>query len=440
MADPSEDDSGSLRWLDRNDAMSGTAAVLLVAAFSILSARSVAPPVDALIFVLLSASAWLAFAAFVSCDQPSRRAVVFGFTAACLARVAGVAATPIYEDDWARYLWDGWRTITDGTPYGVAPAEFLERADVPALWVTVLQTVNHPDVPTIYGPTLQGIFAFASAVAPADLVVLKVLLVIFDLVIWGLVWRLGGSEAGLKYALCPLVIFEVSFNAHADVVGVAFMVLAFYLLSQSRPIVSGIAFGLAIAAKPLAIALAPIFVQRRAFAAVIAAVIAIGVLYAPFVVRGATEADGLAVFSKYWEFNSFGFAVLKDFVSEPQVRALSLAIGSVISGALMLAWLLRSTDTTPPVDLWLLAVLLFSPVVNPWYLLWIVPWAALRGSVLSFAALAAVSASYLTDGVLGIESDGYHDHQWWVRPLEVMLFVSIAFGLFLSTRKRAPAS
>jgi hypothetical protein len=390
--------------------------------------------------MLLNASAWLAFAAFVSCNQPGRTAIVFGFTAACLARVVGIAATPVYEDDWARYLWDGWRTIREGTPYGIAPAEFLERADVPSSWMAILQTVNHPDVPTIYGPTLQGVFALASAVAPADLIVLKVVLVIFDLVIWGLLWRLGGSEAGLRYALCPLVIFEVSFNAHADVVGVAFMVLAFCLLSQSRSIVSGIAFGLAIAAKPLAIALAPIFVQRRAFAAVIAAVIAIGVIYAPFVLRGATEADGLAIFSKYWEFNSFGFAVLKIFVSEPAVRVLSLAIGSALSGALVLAWLLRSPDTTPPVDLWLLAMFLFSPVVNAWYLLWIVPWAALRGSALSFAALAAVSASYLTDGVLGIEGDGYHDHQWWVRPLEALLFASIAFGLFLSTRKRSPAS
>ena len=439
MADATGDNSSSMGWFDRDDALSSAAAILFVAAFGILSARSTGEQVDALTFVLLIATTWLTFAVFLCCEE-TNRTVRFGVMAAGLARIAGVAAAPIYEDDWARYLWDGWRTIADGTPYGVAPAEFLERADVPAVWMTVLQTVNHPDVPTIYGPTLQGVFALAAAIGPAELLVLKLLFVIFDLIVWVLVWKLGGATAGLRYALCPLVVFEVSFNAHADIVGVALMVLAFFLLSRRGLVRSGIAFGLAIAAKPLAIALAPIFLGLRAFAALFAAIVTIGAAYAPFFLRGATEADGLAVFSQYWEFNSFGFAVLKEYVGEPHVRALSLALGCSISGALMLVWLLRPTEKTPPVDLWLLALFLFSPVVNAWYLLWIAPWAALRGSAISFAALAAVSTSYLTDGVLGIEGTGYHDHQWWVRPLEVMLFASIAFGLFLFARKRSQTS
>ena len=40
-------------------------------------------------------------------------------------RVIGVFAFPVLEDDFYRYLWDGWQTVTQGTPYGLAPAAYF---------------------------------------------------------------------------------------------------------------------------------------------------------------------------------------------------------------------------------------------------------------------------------------------------------------------------
>jgi hypothetical protein len=59
----------------------------------------------------------------------------------------GVAAlsAPLLEDDWARYLWDGWRFIESGSPYGVAPLAFFQDPTVPELLQNRLSEINDTD-------------------------------------------------------------------------------------------------------------------------------------------------------------------------------------------------------------------------------------------------------------------------------------------------------
>ena len=44
---------------------------------------------------------------------------------AVVFRLCGLAGGPIYEDDFYRYLWDGYRFATTGMPYGVSPEAFF---------------------------------------------------------------------------------------------------------------------------------------------------------------------------------------------------------------------------------------------------------------------------------------------------------------------------
>ncbi len=39
--------------------------------------------------------------------------------------VIGVLGDPLWEDDFFRYLWDGYRFYETGSPYGIAPPHFL---------------------------------------------------------------------------------------------------------------------------------------------------------------------------------------------------------------------------------------------------------------------------------------------------------------------------
>jgi hypothetical protein len=403
---------------------------LLLGAFVALALAGHFPPIEALSFAIALSAAWVGYALFFLDRSSVTTSVLWlGIGAAIAARIAGLATPPIYEDDWARYLWDGYRFLQDGTPYAHAPALYVDDANVDPGWQSILQQVNNPDVPTIYAPALQYVFALASWFAPTSLAVLKVILIGFDLVLWVTVWRLAGTAAGLRYALCPLVIFEVSFNAHADIIGAALAVVCYALAHNGKKVAAGVAFGVALACKPFAVICAPALTTRHWPSIALGAAAALALLYVPFIRDGATELAGVQIFSKWWEFNSLGFAGLKAAFGDSAARPLALVIGVGLCGALMMSWRLREPNTVPPADKWLLALLALAPVINPWYLLWAAPWACLRPTALTWSVLPAVSVSYLTFGVLGHDQVHAFDHPAWVRPLEVALAAAIWVSL-----------
>ena len=87
---------------------------------------------------------------------------------AVVFRICGLAGGPFYEDDFYRYLWDAYRFATTGTPYGVAPEEFFVDPGVPESFQRVLDGINYPELPTIYGPTTQLVFLLGYVVQPAS--------------------------------------------------------------------------------------------------------------------------------------------------------------------------------------------------------------------------------------------------------------------------------
>lgn len=405
------------------------ASALMVAAYLTLAWRGGSPPIDGMVFAASLIAAWTGYALFFAEERPTPAALWLGVAVSVAARIAGLMTPPIYEDDWARYLWDGYRFLQDGTPYLAAPIAYAGDSSLDASWLSILGTVNNPDVPTIYAPTLQYVFAFTSWIAPTSVAGLKSVLIAFDLALWAVISRLAGARAGLRYALCPLVVFEVSFNAHADIIGASLAVACYALVRSGGNLAGGAVFGLALACKPFAVIVAPAIANRRwVLVALAAAAVLLG-LYVPFVLKGATEFAGLEAFSRYWEFNPLGFAVVKAALGDSIARPLSLVLGVTLSASLMLHWRLREAHTLPPCDHWLLALLLFAPVINPWYLLWAVPWVCLRPNALTWSVLPTVSISYLTVGVLGMEGPGFYDHPVWVRPLEVIAAGAIYLGL-----------
>lgn len=383
------------------------------------------PPVNAVYFITLLTFTWLSFAYILNTRSTD---FTHWYWVAIGARVIGLFALPVYEDDWARYLWDGYRLLQDGSPYGVPPADFFSSPDISEQWLAVLDQINHPFVATIYGPMMEYMFALSTMIFPASLVGLKLLLIAFDVMAWWCISRMGGQRAGLIYALCPLVIFEVAFNAHADIIGVALLTLSAWQMLQNRAFKSGLVFGLAMACKPFAIILLPWLLLRGKQTLVLGAVITLTAVYLPFVYQGATESHGLKAFSTSWEFNSLGFAVLTQFLNQHDARFIAPLLGVALLLVLLYQWWRHQNKFTPPADLWLLALLVFAPVINPWYLLWALPWCCLRPNAVTWAVAPALTISYLTYGALGI-SGGAHNHANWVRPLEVICMIILCLIL-----------
>jgi hypothetical protein len=85
-------------------------------------------------------------------------------------------------------------------------------------------------------------------------------------------------------------------------------------------LVAGGVFGLASACKPFAVIVAPTLTNRRWPLIALAAAATLVVLYAPFIWKGATEYAGLEAFSRWWEFNSLAFAVVKAALGDTLAR------------------------------------------------------------------------------------------------------------------------
>jgi hypothetical protein len=350
----------------------------------------------------LGTCASLAASAFLG-GRLSARAVLLGAAGLHLLALLG---QPRFEDDYFRFLLDGWRLLSTGQPYGLAPAELFGDPSVPDALQTVLDGVNNPDVPTIYGPVLEAVFALAFALfGPEE----RGLRAVFALANLGLVAVLLRSHAPRRvalYAFNPALIAELALHAHPD--GIMALFLAGGLASASRPWLAGACFGLAAGAKIVALAAWPALI-RRGPAALAGAGLALVLVYAPFVLQASTVGfDGTQAFAARWRYNGAAFPTLSLLLGDGGARLAAAALGAGLIG-----WVHLRDRRFEEMSGHLVfgAVLLVSPVINAWYLAWVLPFAVGARQLWPWAASAALPLSYLTGLNLEIETiDAYGVH------------------------------
>lgn len=393
-------------------------------------------PVDLTAFYSLMGGAWvlllgLLFYYFKTGALPQTRTILVW---AIIFRLAGLAAEPVYEDDYFRFLWDGWVFAETGNPYGIPPMEYFSQTGIPKKIGYALERLNNPDAPTIYGPVLQGLFILSYWAAPGNLFVLKLFFLLFDISLLALMARFCTGRNLLFYAWCPLLVFEISFNAHPDIVGAVLLTAAFFCRKKER-FSWAIALCAAAASVKIFALIALPFLSTRGSRLKDAAVFlfTFGFLHLPFLVQGsAAEFEGLVVFGKFWEFNSALFGVFGLFLRPELARPTCLLIFAALLVTLWRRWQ-KSENTAIPLDTVFGLFFLCSPVINPWYLLWLVPFAAMRLRFWSIAALIAVSLSYITGINLGDSALGNFEHPLWLRPVE---FGIVILGLGLDAVQR----
>lgn len=166
---------------------------------------------------------------------------------------------PIEEIDIYRYLWDGRVLAAGVNPYRYSPAQVKTASEqepaTPELEQlarllrrspevsTIFSRIDHRSVPTIYPPLSEGLFAVAALVTPerasvpAQVRVLKAILLLFDLATIALViglFRNLGQPPGraLAYAWCPLALKEFANTGHLDSIAVCFTAAVLWLLTR----------------------------------------------------------------------------------------------------------------------------------------------------------------------------------------------------------------
>lgn len=402
------------------------AAIAALAVASILS-RGDDPPILLYVIAIAVGSALVSLLLWRA-DKASAFWVLGG---ALLLHLVALFGVPAFEDDYYRFIWDGWQIATFGTPYGTPPEAFFDDKQVPAALREILDGVNNPDVPTIYGPALELLFAGIYAVAGTKLIGLRLAFTLANLVLIALMLRRYPAARVALYAWNPLAVSEIALHAHPDGV-MALALFAGVMLLRVRPAVAGVLFALAAGVKLVALAAWPLLLRTRPVATLSAAA-TLGGFYALFLLQGSGAGfESTATFATQWHFNPLAYQpILWVMPSDP-----ARSVTAVLAG-MGVIWL--HARAPGRIDMTVAAIfgliLFFAPAVNAWYLLWLLPFAAAGRQAWPFAATIALPLSYLTGLNLGDESLRPFEVHFAARLMETGILLSaIAWDIWQARR------
>ena len=413
--------------------------LICTAAYLYLAFRSSAYA-EAQLFDLWSVSllcALLTFALWGHYRQQQKQipvTLLIGF--AVLFRLVGITAFPVLEDDFYRYLWDGYQWFEKGSPYASAPAEAFASTNLSPTFEQILDNINHPEIATIYGPVCQWIFGLSYWIAPAKVWPLQLMFAIADLALICLLLRFTSSNNVLLYAWSPLIIKEFAFTAHPDVVGVFFLIAA--LLAVQKRYIYRAATLLALSAgiKVFALIAMP-FILRLHWRSWLVFALTAAALALPFGLQAAWFPEGLAAMSKDWLFNAPIYLTLQPFASTAAIKLILLgAYTGLWLGYLIYFIRQQNISTIHTTSVfrgdWLYGLFfLITPVLNPWYLVWLLPFAVIYPSRWAWVASVAVLLAYASGLNLSNSELALYQQPWQLLLLEFSLITAAVMADFI---------
>ena len=86
-----------------------------------------------------------------------------------------------------------------------------------------MKQVNHPQIPTLYGPVFEFAFLVSYWIAPGELWALKLVPIGAELGAFAALGRWLKPAATVLWLWCPLFIQQTAFSAHPDALGLVAM-------------------------------------------------------------------------------------------------------------------------------------------------------------------------------------------------------------------------
>ena len=350
------------------------------------AARFVALVLGAGVFYLV------AIASYEKAPVSSRPALLWGMSAAL--RLAVLLMQP--GDDFWRYIWEGKIQLHGFNPYLVTP-DAPALASLREIWWGAIGQRDHA---AICPPGGEWIFAhlFGTArwyaLAPGFLPLLfKFAFALADMAtIWVLLKLNTGSQryrATAWYAWNPAVIVAFAGAGHYESVMVFAMVTSAWMLHRANPLgqckpawdwalYSAAMLGIAISIKPAPLVLLPVWAMALRKRSIVLGLSLAVPLFLALPYGGIdTATQTLRDYFNDTRFNDLVWWAVERLVwSNPEHHNTWYTV--VISMAVLAAALVYRNDWRTGA-LWALGLLLvLSPVLFPWYVIWILPFACWR--------------------------------------------------------------
>ncbi|TFV92365.1 DUF2029 domain-containing protein [Algoriphagus kandeliae] len=310
-------------------------------------------------------------------------------------RLILVNATPLWSEDFARFLWDGEVVLSGENPYEFTPNQWMlneELVDSTRFFEKSLPLLNSPDYFSVYPPLNQLLFATAAFFSKGDIDTgiraLRVILLVAEIGVFLLFLRIFRHLAiparrVIFYWLNPFVIQEITGNLHFEGLVLFFLLACIWALTRHKKFLSGTFWGLAVSTKLLPLILLPsLFLFRRTRAHAffwIGAILAISISFLPLIWEDAwgNFIQTLQLYQGKFEFNASIYYLGREIGYWIEGYNTIYYLTKILSG-ITLVWILymsikrRPQRLIPLIDLWVgvyLLYFLFQPVVHPWYVL-----------------------------------------------------------------------
>ena len=323
-----------------------------------------------------------------------------------LIKILFISIEPIGSDDYYRYLWDGKVQINGINPYLYSPND---QNLTPLHSELLPEKVSYPQIRTIYFPVSQFLFTLAYWISGENAIGLKIILFLAELLILiSLFYLFKRLSIDLKYimvyAVLPLVFFQFFIDAHVDLVGAALILASITLYFNNKKTLSYVLLGLSISVKPTGLLLIPFLFQNeqkliKKLKSVSVPIIVFILTFLPYVFT-ATPLDTIINFTFKWTFNGMIYNVLGIFFSN------NLMVRIICGTLFMMVFtflFFNKTTFLKKVYLSLFLLLIFSPVVHPWYLIWFAVWLPVIRNYSGLYFVAAISLTSITVVTFQIE-------------------------------------
>ena len=259
----------------------------------------------------------------------------------------------------------------------------------------------------------------------------KLVWLLFDAATAGVLYRIAANTGRnpvpvlLLYLWSPLLVVEIAWSAHLETLGLFPLSLAL-LWAARAPAAAGAALAAAALVKVAPAALLPPLARRAGVRAVAGFAVVAVVLYLPYLTAGDALFAGLRTYGEHWWFMKGPFALVESFAPDPLTAR--RVIGTVVIG--VVAYVTLRRFDLERATLWVLGTgMIVTPTLHPWYVLWMLPVAALRASV---PWIALTGLAFL--GYFG--RDAFQETGTWPQPAAVRAALWLPFLVLLALELR----
>jgi len=365
--------------------------------------------------MMLAGFAYLGILLFLRKQAPGRKALAALIIFGAVLRLMWLWSTPIYEDDFYRYFWDGAQIASGVNPYLHAPVDARavglpsdislppsavkpENAQLAEIAKSGPQDrVAYPYIRTIYPPVAQAFFTLNHLLSPWGLDSWRLILFAVDCVsLWlafGLLRALGKPKwQAMIFWLNPLILTETMNAGHMDALLLPFLLGTALFAARGKFCAAGLSLAAAVGVKLWPIMLAPLLFRsllkrpRKLMVVALPFAAITALLLAPQILAKLDQTAGVAAYAAGWQTNAFLFGII-DYISVNILSAPELTgrlVVVAILGLVVLQQARKSPDHAEAISSKFLlvtaALFLLSPTGYPWYLVWLIPWLTVHPS------------------------------------------------------------